>query len=185
MASPATIVTCFSSNVLSRAQVSLDTRYRRPFGPVPARTEEPSASPSAKTISSEPVQTARGGSAASKSTISDEKPVRAGGRAGARRGAPTVTVTSGFFSGFSPSSPGAVGRGARTGSREGAEIGSPPLEASEELTAAQTRPLRPDAIEVTSVFAESNMVVTLPDRSSFRTSPDPDVPAQTEPSSEA
>jgi hypothetical protein len=109
--------------------------------------------------------------------------VREGGRAGVRRGVPTVTVTSGFFSsGFSPSDPGAVGRGARTGSRVGAEMGSAPPAPSEALTAAQTRPFGPDVIAVTSVFAESNIVVTFPARSTLRTSPDPDVPAQTDPS---
>ena len=95
-------------------------------------------------------------------------------------------MTSGFFSsGFCPSVPGAVGRGARTGSRAGVEMGSPAPAPSEELTAAHTRPRGPDAIEVTSVFAESNIVATFPDRSSFRTRPDPEVPAHTDPSSAA
>src|SRR2546427_72517 len=83
--------------------------------PLQARTEAPSASPRSKTISSELDQTARGGSPFSKRTTSDEYPLRPAGRDGARRGVPTATVTSGFFSLSSPPSAGGLGRSGRVG----------------------------------------------------------------------
>ena len=66
----------------------------------------------------------------------------------------------------------------------GSEMGSPPEEdegVSEDANAAQTRPDRSSAIDVTSDFAESYTVETRPVLSRRSSNPDPEVPAQTRP----
>ncbi len=148
-------VTCFSSCVRSREELSTAIRYSRPRGPVAARTSRPSAEgSSANTISSELVQAVRGASPSCNTRTSDEyRPDPP--EDGATRPVETETETSALSL---PSSPGApstflpesAGATART------EIGSPPPpEVSPEDAATQTRPPAPPTIEVISDRDES------------------------------
>ena len=108
-----------------------------------------------KTTSSDPVQTWRGGSPSSNTTISEEYPPRPDPREGARRGVETLTVTSGF-----ERSSSSVGEPPRAGfaavATTGTEIGSAVGDAmSAAPAAAQTRPLESAVIAVISGFPES------------------------------
>src|SRR5262249_3640140 len=116
------------------------------------------------------------------STSAEYPPWRDPGLGGASLGWPTVTVTSGLSCACSPSRALGWRPGRVLGKGCGAEIGSW-LEAgaSAEPAATQMRPSWLPVIEVTSSLEESYAVVTAPEGSIRRTSPDPDVPAQIRP----